>query len=365
MPRSMMPTVAIIGAGPAGSVAAIILARAGWNVQLIEQHRFPRDKVCGECLSSLGLACLGRLQLLDKLRNLAPARLTRCAISTADGDHHVLDLSSPMWGLSRRSFDQHLLDVAREHGVQVVQPARCERIDMDPPRLTLRHLETNRIETLCPNWLMIADAKNRAGQGVDDFGIKAHFQNVNARCDTIELFGCRGLYGGLAPIEDGRWNIAFSIPAPRLREQRGDIKLLFSQLMTENSSLANRLAGAAQVTPWLAAPLPRFAVARHWPARVIPMGNAAAAIEPIGGEGMGLAIRSAELAGQCLIEGRSMLWLRSEYRRLWNTRRFACRLAGLVVSSPLASKLLLPILDVSPALVEISLRLLGKPVSAM
>ena len=51
--------IVVIGAGPAGSVAAALLARAGLDVILIEQHRFPRDKVCGECLSALGIANTG------------------------------------------------------------------------------------------------------------------------------------------------------------------------------------------------------------------------------------------------------------------------------------------------------------------
>ena len=57
-----------------------------------------------------------------------------------------------------------------------------------------------------------------------------------------------------------------------------------------------------RVGPWLVSPLPRFSVARRWPERVIPVGNAAAALEPIGGEGMGLALRSAELAAAALAE---------------------------------------------------------------
>jgi flavin-dependent dehydrogenase len=359
----MTQTVAIIGAGPAGSVAAIILARSGWKVQVIEQHRFPRDKICGECLSSLGLESLKRLELLDELRKLQPAIFTRCAIYASDGRQHLVNLSAPMWGLSRRSLDERFLGVAREYGVQVVQPARCERVEANPLRLALRHLESNQIETLRPGWLMVADGKpplHRGSRRTDDFGIKAHFEKLHGPRDTIELFGCRGLYGGLAPIEQNRWNVAFSVPERRLREHRGDIRSLFAQLITENRALAARLAGAERITDWLAAPLPRFGIARLWPDRIIPVGNAAAAIEPIGGEGMGLAIRSAELAAQCLIEDRPMSWLRGEYRRLWNLRRIACRVAGLVVSSPLSSRLLLPMLDVAPAIGGLALAVLGK-----
>ena len=45
----------IVGAGLAGSAAAIQLARAGWSVALIERQRFPRRKVCGECVAASNL----------------------------------------------------------------------------------------------------------------------------------------------------------------------------------------------------------------------------------------------------------------------------------------------------------------------
>ena len=45
----------IVGAGPAGSTAAILLARAGWRVALVERQTFPRRKVCGECIAASNL----------------------------------------------------------------------------------------------------------------------------------------------------------------------------------------------------------------------------------------------------------------------------------------------------------------------
>ncbi len=47
--------VVVVGAGPAGSTVAIELARAGWSVALIERQRFPRRKVCGECIAASNL----------------------------------------------------------------------------------------------------------------------------------------------------------------------------------------------------------------------------------------------------------------------------------------------------------------------
>src|SRR5205085_620835 len=133
-----------------------------------------------------------------------------------------------------------------------------------------------------------------------DFGVKAHFANVAGPRDAVELFGVRGHYVGLAPIEADRSNIAFSVPAARIEHCRGNLDTLWSQVRAQNPILNDRFARATRVGDWLASPLPRFAVARHWPDRVIPLGNAAAALEPIGGEGMGLAMRSAELAAAAL-----------------------------------------------------------------
>src|SRR5437763_11034461 len=91
----------VIGGGPAGSIAAILLARAGWDVQLIEQHRFPRDKVCGECLSALGAEVIDRLGLIDSFQQLSPVRLTRAMIHSPQGNTLDVALPQPMWGISR------------------------------------------------------------------------------------------------------------------------------------------------------------------------------------------------------------------------------------------------------------------------
>src|SRR5688572_11044431 len=107
-----MPTVAIIGAGPAGSVAAILLARRGWAVTLVEQHRFPRDKVCGECLSALGVDVLERHGLARVLKRLGPARLTKTTLVAPDGSEATVDLPTPMWGLSRAAMDAALAEQA-------------------------------------------------------------------------------------------------------------------------------------------------------------------------------------------------------------------------------------------------------------
>ncbi|HEY7118215.1 MAG TPA: NAD(P)/FAD-dependent oxidoreductase [Tepidisphaeraceae bacterium] len=359
--------VTIIGAGPAGSVAACMLARAGCDVTLVEQARFPRDKVCGESLSALGVAVLTRIGLAQPVRAVGPAILVRTALHSADGRSLTLRLPHPMWGVSRRAMDAVLLEAARQAGACVRQPARCEGLN---GALLVRDLASNRVETFRPTWVIVADGKGALlpdrPPPTSDFGVKAHFADVVGPRDTVELFGVRGHYVGLAPIERGLSNVAFSVPAARLEQSRGDLDALWEQVCSENPTLAARFAGARRAGEWLASPLPRHGVARRWPRGVIPLGNSAAALEPIGGEGMGLAMRSAELAAAALIETARrggclpVRRLRAEFDRLWRMRRLGCRALARLLSAPGMAGDAIDWGRVSESLTRAVMRLLGK-----
>jgi flavin-dependent dehydrogenase len=377
---SSFRNAAVVGAGPAGSIAALLLSRRGWDVTLIEQSRFPRDKVCGECVSALGMDVLERAGLKERFLGAGAVRLTHALLHPPRSRLAVLTLPRPMWGLSRGALDALLFEAARETGVTIRQPVRCESlvnndaagsIDMTgtAPTLRVRDLISNRLEELRPAWVFLADGKaalcgpkGGAPPATGDFGIKAHFEAIAGPPNAIELFSTLGTYGGLAAIEAGRWNAAFSVPAALLREQHGDIAALFERLAASNRALGRRLAGARRVGPWLASPLPRFAVTKHWPRHVIPIGNAAAALEPIGGEGMGLAMRSAELAVEALTEptGFRPQRLRAKYRALWTTRRTGCRAAAISVSSPRGAPVVAELLRRHEWLGEVALALLWK-----
>src|SRR5438067_13652476 len=104
-----------------------MLARAGWDVALIEQHRFPRDKVCGECLSAMGMRVAARLGLDKSIKIFGAIELTRTILVAPDARFIELALPQPMWGVSRAGMDNLLLQGARNAGATILQPARCER----------------------------------------------------------------------------------------------------------------------------------------------------------------------------------------------------------------------------------------------
>jgi 2-polyprenyl-6-methoxyphenol hydroxylase-like FAD-dependent oxidoreductase len=186
--------------------------------------------------------------------------------------------------------------------------------------------------------------------------VKAHFTGVDAPRDAIGLFGARGHYVGLAPIEGGRWNIAMSVPARRVHEHRGELDELFAHVTRENTALARQMRRSERISRWLTSPLPRFSVANRWPKSIIPLGNAAAALEPIGGEGMGLAMRSAELVTQLLAVGQPI----GDFQNLWRTRSLACRAAALAMSSPRIARCAIAMSSSSNQLNRLILRLIGK-----
>ena len=311
---------------------------------------------------------LTRHDLAKQIQSLNPTRLTRSELIAPDGSIATINLPKPMWGISRRAMDETLLKSAREAGVTVVQPARCESIENQT--IKFRDLTTNQLQTIESQFIVIADGKSACGlahpKPTKDLGIKAHFKNIDSPQDTISLFGLNGHYIGVAPIEHGNWNLAMSVPAARVRAFNGDLDKLFEQLLTENEELNRRSRRREQASPWIAAPLPRFPVTKTWPINIIPIGNAAAALEPIGGEGMGLALRSAELAAEAINEALNAnrpidtTQLRHNYNKLWQSRRFAARATALMISAPRRAEFLIHAINSISSIKTPALAPLGK-----
>src|SRR5215510_11041684 len=110
------PDVIVVGAGPAGSIAALVLARAGARVRLIDRARFPRDKLCGDTLNPGSLAILDRLGISTPIRARAAA-VTGMTV-TGPGARVSADYPDGLRGASitRRDLDAMLLNAALESG---------------------------------------------------------------------------------------------------------------------------------------------------------------------------------------------------------------------------------------------------------
>src|SRR6266853_6968686 len=128
-----MLDVLIVGAGPAGTVAATVLARNGARVRIVDRARFPRDKLCGDTVNPGTLALLRRLNMADRLeaRGLPVAGMI---VTGADGVAVESSYPDGLQGraLVRRELDWSLLQQATAAGAEFEPWTTVRRADVEP-----------------------------------------------------------------------------------------------------------------------------------------------------------------------------------------------------------------------------------------
>ena len=145
--RTQSYDVAVVGAGPAGSVMAWSLARRGVRVLLLEKSRFPRDKVCGDFVEPRGLRILDQLGCLTQLEDESPLPINRVAMFLQDHCSYQGDI--PFYGknralpangyiIPRDQLDYQIMQCARKAGAAVVEETTVKSVETTDNGVTLR-----------------------------------------------------------------------------------------------------------------------------------------------------------------------------------------------------------------------------------
>src|SRR5438045_7450397 len=129
--------VAIVGGGPAGSTCAAFCAAAGLRTLVLEREKFPREKVCGDCVNPSCWPVLRRLDLAERARALPHGKLSRVDFIGINGRRLSVELpvgDGAEIALKRSLFDKLLLDRARELGTTVFVSATVTALSPPDPR---------------------------------------------------------------------------------------------------------------------------------------------------------------------------------------------------------------------------------------
>jgi len=365
--------VIVVGAGPAGAVAAYMLARQGRDVLLLDKATFPRHKVCGGCLSGAALKTLAAIGLGEVPKQLGGIKTDRFEL-TAGGQHITLPLDSGM-SVSRAAFDQAVVQRAVAQGATFLDGTAAEFDSASGDLITIRAADQNlsaRIllaaDGLCGS--LLRTCGNHAPRIARDayMGVSAVVPappNDNS-LGTIRMHCAAGGYVGVTHVEDGNLNIAAALSPELVRERGGpgaavDAIFQASGAQTSFSISDDRWRGIGKLTRH------RRKLGDH---RLLILGDAAGYVEPFTGEGMAWAISSAiavsEIADQAMdhwSDDTVHQWART-HRRIIAGRQRWCRLITTMLRRPTLTSWAIRLLRRKPAIAQPVLDHLARPAAS-
>lgn len=288
----------VVGAGPAGSIAARELARRGHRVVLLEARSLPRPKTCAGGISPWARADLRRLGLWDRIAAEAyEVRGIRLGAPSGRERRHVGHASAVV--LERGRLDHLLALAAVEAGAELRENRVVDRLVVRDGRTAGVRLAGG--ETLSARWVIAANGAH--GRLDDDprprrilHSCTARFEGIAIEPHLLEMYFDAGIaphYGWLFPESDTRANVGICVDADR--PDRGSVRALFARFLDRH--FAGRLAGARLVGGWRGFPISVTATIRHHaPPGTLLAGEACRLANPATGEGIWYALRSGAIA---------------------------------------------------------------------
>jgi menaquinone-9 beta-reductase len=309
-----------VGAGPAGSTTALLLARAGASVLLLDRARFPRDKPCSEYLSPATTDVLQRLGggILAAVERTTHARLYGMKVVAPGGAAMVgrfRGASRPYsFAVPRTSFDAILVAAAARAGARVSEGATVEDLVWDRGAVAgvVARSRTGQRATCRARIVIGADGlrsvvARRLGlvrtSPPRRFAFTAHVADVAGVDELGELHVSDRGYVGLGPVGAGITTVALVLPLRVVRGSGRDYRTEFVAELNRFPGLARRFDARRLVREVLTTgPFAQWARVAALPGALL-VGDAADFFDPFTGQGIHTALRGAELVAESLIPG--------------------------------------------------------------
>ena len=336
----------VIGGGPAGATAALVLARAGRRVALVERSPVPRRKVCGEYISATTWPLRRDLGIEDRVARAAGPPVRRVGLFAGE-----VAVDAPMpapaandaWGraVAREHLDSALVAAAADAGAEVLQPWNATGVSETEGGCLVtvqgrdgeaRELEARVVVAAHGSWerselpTQPPARRHRAG---DLLGFKAHFRHARLPAGLMPLVLFPGGYGGMVNAGDGLTSFSCCVRRDALRRCRASHpglaagEALLMHVIESCRGVREALASARREGAWLSAGPIRPGVRAGPQGRIFVAGNIAGEAHPLVAEGISMAIQSGWLLARELTQvdwadGAPLARARERYAAEWH-----------------------------------------------
>lgn len=297
--------IIVAGGGLAGLITAIRLSRKGFDCTLIEKKSYPFHRVCGEYISNETADFLKREGLYPE--EFDPQQIRQLQLTAVGGKSTTTPLGLGGFGISRFVYDNFLYELAQKAGVKFLLKTEVDSVlyaDRMFKVLTQKH--EYEADLVIGSFgkrsrLDIQLARSFTQKRSPYVGIKYHAR-TNHSPDTIALHNFRGGYCGVSNIEGGKTNICYLTSRDNVK-RFGNIKALEENVLFENPHLkrifneADFIFEKPEVINEIS-----FEVKEPVYDHILMAGDAAGMIAPLCGNGMAMAIHTAKILSDLIIE---------------------------------------------------------------
>jgi geranylgeranyl reductase family protein len=308
--------VVVVGAGPAGAAAGILLAEHGLDVVVLDRAELPRPKICGEYLSPEAGRLLDRLGVLKAVDAAGAAPLAGMRITAPDGTSVVgryreiggwRPYREHAMGVARETLDGALVERLRGVPVELREHTRVVDVIVEGGQVVGVRAEDSERRPLEVRARVVVAADGRASVVAQRLGCRRPHALARMALVTYVsgLADCRELgeifvdppdYAILNPLGPDRVNLGLVVPLAHAAPWSGRLDDFLIARVRQLPHLARRLAGATRVAPIRALGPLAHRVDPPRAGGVLLVGDAAGFYDPLTGEGVFSALRGAELA---------------------------------------------------------------------